>query len=221
MLEPGDGKGVVFPGFETGETQIGVLAGSDGDVPWEVHRHSAGLAGHGLDRRGGITPRRPVGIGEADDAGEALGAPEDEDGEDPGDLGETAVDGGGDTVDPGADEGNEGEDYVGVEKGLVKGVADGRKGEDEDDEHGDDADSSRADETVVEDLVLDTLPAVVGYLDDSPGDEVDEDLEDGHATHPSVEEVVGVEADVEKANKGVVATGKDDQGDHVDDGEGS
>lgn len=169
-----------------------------------------GFVGYGFDCCGGIIFRWLVGIGEVDDVGEVFGVLEDEDGEDLGDLGEIVVDGGGDIVDLGVDEGNEGEDYVGVEKGFVKGVVDGWKGEDEDDEYGDDVDSFRVDEVVVEDFVFDIFLVVVGYLDDSLGDEVDEDFEDGYVIYLLVEEVVGVEVDVEKVNKGVVVIGKDD-----------
>ncbi len=69
--------------------------------------------------------------------------------------------------------------------------------------------------------MLHARPAIVCHLHNGPSDEVDDDLDDGDAAHPPVQQVVGVGADVEQADQGVVAAGEDDERDHVDDREGS
>ncbi|KAI6775684.1 hypothetical protein HG530_002442 [Fusarium avenaceum] len=96
---------------------------------------------------------------------------------------------------PSSDEGNESQYDVDVKKGFVKGVTYRRKGKQD--------------------------PAQVVHSNNEPGNGVNNGLKDDNATHPAMEKIVGVEANLEKADKRVVAPGEYDQGDHVDKGQGS
>lgn len=99
-------------------------------------------------------------------------------------------------MDPRRSEGDKGEDDVRVEEGLVEGVAHRRQRQDQNGDHGGCTDHSGADEAVIECLLFDARPAIVGYLDDGPCNQVKEHLEDHDTAHPSMKKIICVEADL-------------------------
>jgi len=49
VFGPGDGERVGFPGVDLGEAEVGMAAGLDGDMAWEVKCHTASISIHCLD----------------------------------------------------------------------------------------------------------------------------------------------------------------------------
>ena len=94
-------------------------------------------------------------------------------------------------------ESGHGQEDMDAEKGLVEGVTDGRRGEENNDDKGEGAHEAPAGEGIVDELVADSCPAEAGVLDVGPGEGVNGGFEDDHPSHPAVDEVVGVETDLE------------------------
>ena len=67
----------------------------------------------------------------------------------------------------------------------------------------------------MEDVAADRAPAPVGDVDNSPRHGVNNDVEDDYPSQPSMQEVVVVEADLEKGYEGIVAPGQQNQRDHI------
>ncbi len=86
-----------------------------------------------------------------------------------------------------AEPGRDGKDDVDVEEGFIEGVADGREGLDEDDEHSDGASEAGVGERVDFELVEEAWPACCGDFDVGPAEGVDEAFDDDDASYPTVD----------------------------------
>lgn len=110
---------------------------------------------------------------------------------------------------------SKGEDDVNVEERLVEGVADGRGRGEQNEDHSRSPYCSPPDERVRECFSGDAGPAVTGNLGDHPGEHVDDGFKDDHPSHPAVEQVVGVKADLQQGDERIIASCENDERDHI------
>lgn len=219
MLDPGDGERVAFPRVDAPKAEVGVRARFDIHEARQANSDSCDVAGHSLAESVGETFVGPVGVHQADNASQTIQQPNNHHSHNPGQLRQaTNMDGRGSTVHPGADERDESEDDVQVKKGFVESVAKRRHAEKEEGNQSGGADGAGANEEGGENLLLDIAPATISHSWDGPGRDMNEGLDDDDSAHPSMQQVVCVEADFKESNQRVVASCQDDERHHVDEG---
>ena len=193
---PGDREGVRGPEGHAGHPHVCVAAWAWVPVADEVDCEAHGFAGHGFDFDGGALLKAEAVVEDGGGSAGVLKGPEDEDEMHPWDLrevvhGEMLVE---------TDERSADRELVDVEEALVECVAERRPCLDADECEGARADHSPAVGAFSAKSIGDVGPsisfAVAGVVQEC--DSVDDGLEDGDASGPSVEEIEVIVRDLEE-----------------------
>lgn len=214
LLTPADGEGVGLSAADGGEVKIGVLAGSEGPRACHGAGHTASVARKGLDDGLGSAGTE-VAVGEADEAGGTVKGPQSDDGVHVIQLNELLHL----AMVPDTNNGCDGTEDVEDLENLVPGVTQNGVGLDVEEDEADSTNETNQEERAGECLLEDCRESLsLIYRSDPVGQCVGDSLECDNASQPPVQQVEGVERQVQPCDQGVVASSKKDQGHHVDDG---